>query len=239
MNPVIKVLIIATSHGTMGASSEATGVWLEELTTPYYTFVDAGAEVTIASIGGGMIPIDPRSIRAKGENEASVERYLADPMLQTSVRSTPPFVAAMADGYDAVFLPGGHGTMWDYPTSPEVAKVVVNFLTQGKAVAAVCHGPAGLVSARLADGTSIVAGRRVAGFTNSEERAAGLDAVVPFLLETRLRELGAVYLNGPDFAPFVVRDANLITGQNPASAREAARLTLEAVSETRRVGGEQ
>lgn len=233
MNPLIKILIVATSHGSMGAG-EPTGVWLEELTTPYYAFVDAGADVTVASIEGGPIPIDPRSLRPQGKNEASVERYLNDQALQTTVKTTVRFTAGMADGYDAVFLPGGHGTMWDYPASPELARVVVRFMEEGKPLAAVCHGPAGLVGARFDNGEPVVKGRRVAGFTNSEEKAAGLDDVVPFLLETRLRELGAVYVSGPDFKPFAVRDGNLITGQNPASATEAARLTLEAVRDARR-----
>lgn len=233
MEPITKILIIATSHATMGASGEPTGIWLEELTTPYYAFRDAGAEVTVVSIDGGPIPIDPRSLRPRGENDRSVERYLADTALQTKVRTTVRFDMAMADGYDAVFLPGGHGTMWDYPASTQLANVVVRFLDTGRTVAAVCHGPAGLVSARLADGTPVVSGRRVAGFTNSEERAAGLDDDVPFLLETRLKELGANYVSGPDFAPFAVRDGNLVTGQNPASAAETARLTLEAVREAR------
>jgi putative intracellular protease/amidase len=234
MNPLIKILIVATSHGSMGTGGEPTGVWLEELTTPYYAFVDAGADVTVASIDGGPIPIDPRSLRPQGKNEASVERYLKDPALQTTVKTTARFTADMADGYDAVFLPGGHGTMWDYPRSPELARVVVRFLEEDKPLAAVCHGPAGLVSARFANGEPVVKGRRVAGFTNSEEKATGLDDVVPFLLETRLRELGAIYLSGPDFKPFAIRDGNLVTGQNPASATEAARLTLEAVRDARR-----
>lgn len=231
MHDVIKILIILTSHGSMADTGERTGVWLEELTTPYYAFVDAGAQVTLVSIDGGPVPVDPRSIKPKGENDASVERYLNDSALQTTVRQTVRFEASQAEGHDAVFLPGGHGTMWDLPGSTALSSVVVRFLDQGKTVAAVCHGPAGLVSARNASGEPVVKGRRVAGFTNSEERAAGLDDVVPFLLETRLRELGARYVSGPDFASFAVRDGNLVTGQNPASAAATARLTLEAVRE--------
>lgn len=233
MHPAIKILIIATSHSTLGTSGEPTGIWLEELTTPYYAFADAGADVTVVSIGGGPIPIDPRSLRAKGENEQSVERYLNDTKLRATVTATARFTADMAGEYDAVFLPGGHGTMWDYPTSSELSRAVVRSLEAGKPVAAVCHGPAGLLSARLGNGQSAVAGRSITAFTNSEERAAGLDDDVPFLLETRLRELSANYVSGPDFAPFAVRDGNLITGQNPASAAEVARLTLAAVRESR------
>lgn len=231
MSTIAKILIITTSHASLGAGGEPTGLWLEELTTPYYAFIDRGAEVTIASIGGGAVPVDPRSLRPKGENDASVERYLGDAALQAQVQATVRFTPQLAEGYDAVFLPGGHGTMWDYPASEALAQIVTRFMIEGKVVAAVCHGPAGLVSARFSNGRPVIAERRVAGFTNSEERAAGLDDDVPFLLETRLRELGAIYVSGADFAPFAVRDGNLITGQNPASAAEVARLTLEAVAE--------
>lgn len=233
MNTVAKILIIATSHGSMSDGAEPTGIWLEELTTPYYAFVESGAKVDIVSIKGGTIPVDPRSLRPAGENDASVERYLADPALQATVKSSAAFKAGMAQDYDAIFLPGGHGTMWDYPASDDLASIVVSFLESGKTIAAVCHGPAGLVSARRSDGTPVIKGRRVAAFTDSEERAAGLDKAVPFLLESRIRELGANYVSGPDFQPFAVRDGNLVTGQNPASASEAARLTLESVRENK------
>lgn len=136
----------------------------------------------------------------------------------------------MASGYDAILLPGGHGTMFDYPQNAALARLVVDFDAPGKVVAAVCHGPAGLVGARKADGTPVVAGRRVAAFTDSEERAAGLDKAVPFLLETRLKELGARHESGPDFKPFALRDGNLVTGQNPASAEPLAKLVMEALA---------
>ena len=185
-----RILMVATSADRMIPGTEPTGVWLEELTTPYYAFRDAGAEVTLASIKGGAIPVDQRSVNADGENDASVERYLKDEALKAEVASTPVFTRIDPAGYDALFLPGGHGTMFDYPVSDELARLVERFDREGKIVAAVCHGPAGLVSAKKADGTPLVAGRRVAGFTDSEERAVGLDQAVPFLLETRLKELG-------------------------------------------------
>ena len=230
-----KVAIIATSHGIMGDSGEATGVWLEEITTPYYAFVDAGIEVDVFSISGGAIPIDPRSLKPEGENEDSVERYLKDEGAQALFMDTPPVTSVDIVHYDAVFLPGGHGTMWDYPGSQELSAIVSSALQSDKVVGAVCHGPAGLVTARLDDGTSVVAGKRVAGFTNSEEEAVGLTEEVPFLLETRLRELGADYQSGPDFAPFAVRDGLLVTGQNPASAGETVRYVIQALEETRTV----
>lgn len=225
----LKIVIVATSHALMGDTGEPTGVWLEELTTPYYAFVDAGYDVDVYSIAGGAIPIDPRSLKPKGGNEVSVERYLGDPLAQAKFQETPDIADLDLAAYSAVFLPGGHGTMWDYPVSERLASIVGTAMENGKIVAAVCHGPAGLVSATLSDGTPVVAGRKVAGFTNTEEDAVGLTDAVPFLLETRLRELGADYRSGPDFQPFAIRDGNLITGQNPASAAPAAELVIEAL----------
>ena len=224
-----RILIVTTSADRMTPGTEPTGVWLEELTTPYYAFRDAGAEVTIASIQGGPVPIDARSVNAPGENDASVERYLADEALKAEVAATPAFTAIDPDGYDALFLPGGHGTMFDYPVSEGLAHLVERFDRAGKVVAAVCHGPAGLVAARKADGTPFVAGRKVAAFTDSEERAVGLENAVPFLLESRLKELGAAHQGGPDFKPYAVRDGRLVTGQNPASATRTAELVMEAL----------
>lgn len=224
-----RILMIATSADRMTPGTEPTGVWLEELTTPYYAFRDAGADVTLASIAGGAIPVDQRSVNADGENDASVERYLKDEATQALVANTPVFTSIDPAGFDALFLPGGHGTMFDYPGSEKLARLVERFDREGKIVAAVCHGPAGLVSAKKADGTPFVAGRRVAAFTDSEERAVGLDEAVPFLLETRMRELGAHHEGGPDFQPFGVRDGNLVTGQNPASATRTAELVMEAL----------
>ncbi|MEM8796137.1 MAG: type 1 glutamine amidotransferase domain-containing protein [Pseudomonadota bacterium] len=225
-----KILIIATSAGKMD-NGEPTGVWLEELTTPYYAFLDSGADVTLSSVSGGGIPIDARSIAPEGENDASVERYLKDTALQNAVQSTQSFMDHAAGEFDAVFLPGGHGTMFDYPTSQELASLIETFDRDGKIVAAVCHGPAGLVSARSRDGSAFVKGRKVAAFTDSEEHAVGLQDAVPFLLETRLRELGAHYVSAPDFQSFAVRDGNLVTGQNPASAQQTASLVMDAIRE--------
>ena len=224
-----KILMVTTSASKMTPGDHSTGVWLEELTTPYYAFRDAGAEVMIASIAGGAVPVDPRSINANGGNDASVERYFSDAALKADVENTPKFTDVDAAPYDALFLPGGHGTMFDYPGSDALARLVERFDREGKVVAAVCHGPAGLVTAKKPDGTPFVAGRKLAAFTDSEERAAGLDKAVPFLLEARLRELGAAHEGGPDFKPYVVRDGLLVTGQNPASATRTAELVMEAL----------
>lgn len=226
-----RILIVTTSAATMGDSDKPTGLWLEELTTPFYAFQDAGAEVTLASIAGGKVPVDPGSVKPEGENDPSVERALKDADFQARIAATRRFDTLDTSAFDAIVLPGGHGTMFDYPDSAPLARMVADFDATGKVVAAVCHGPAGLVGARRADGTPVVAGRRVAAFTDSEERAMGLEQAVPFLLETRLKELGAQHESGPDFAPFAIRDGNLVTGQNPASAEPLADLVFEAIGD--------
>ena len=213
-------------------NGEPTGVWLEELTTPYYAFLDNGADVTLASITGGAVPIDQRSVSKDRENDASVERYLKDPVAKDAAQNTKPFTTYKPEDFDAVFLPGGHGTMFDYPTSKELASLIETFDQQGKIISAVCHGPAALVSAKTSTGSPIVKGRKVASFTDSEEVAVGLDQAVPFLLESRLRELGADHQSTSNFQSFAIRDRNLVTGQNPASATETATLVMEAVRET-------
>lgn len=228
MSTTLKILMILTSHAAMGESARPTGVWFEELSTPYYAFVDAGAQVDIVSIQGGAVPVDPHSVQEGGDKPASVTRFMKDAAAMHQLTHSPSIEGLSTDGYAAIFMPGGHGTMWDLPESTALAELLSRAWQQGKVIAAVCHGPAGLVNLRDAQGQPVVAGRRVAGFSNTEEDAAGLSSTVPFLLETRLRELGARYEKGPDFQAFAVRDGQLVTGQNPASSEEAARLTLQA-----------
>jgi putative intracellular protease/amidase len=225
--PNRSILIVTTSHDRIGSTGKPTGVWLEELATPYYAFRDAGAEVTIASIKGGQVPVDPSS--TAGELPESVGRFLADPEAQRAVATTPAIDAVDVARYDAVFLPGGHGTVWDLPQSVALAEGLSAAYAAGKVVSAVCHGPAGLVAVTDSAGAPLVRGKRVAGFTDSEEVAAGLDQTVPFLLESRLRELGGRYEKGADFQPFAVADGRLVTGQNPASSGLVAKLVLEAL----------
>ncbi len=227
MSKPLSILIVTTSHGAIGNTGKRTGLWLEELTTPYYIFRDAGAAVTIASIKGGAVPIDPRS--EEGDLPASAKRFRADPEAKRAFGTTLPINAVDVSPYDAIFLPGGHGTMWDLPESRDLAVRVAQAYEAGKVVAAVCHGPAGLVGAKRADGSPLVAGKRVSAFTNEEEEAAGLTKAVPFLLETRLAELGAHVETGPRFQPLAIRDGQLVTGQNPASAEKVAELVLSAL----------
>ncbi len=220
------VLIVLTSHAAMGATGKPTGFWLEEFTTPYYVFADAGARIEIATIAGGAAPVDPQSLSSEGEAPGSVARYRKDAALQDRLAATRALREVAGRDFDIVFMPGGHGTMWDLPESAELASLVARTLERGAVVAAVCHGPAGLVSARFPDGRPVVAGRRVSAFTNSEEKAVGLTEVVPFLLESRLRELGALFEGAPDFEAHAVADGGLVTGQNPASSARVAQLAL-------------
>ena len=225
-----RILIIATAHARMGDSGKPTGVWLEELAVPYYAFIDAGARVDVATVAGMPVPVDPNSLKPRGENAANVERWLDDAQAAQWTQQPLDIEALRAADYDAVFLPGGHGAMWDLPASAALAALIGSAWDSGKVVAAVCHGPAGLTAAIDNSGRPIVAGRRVTAFTNREEDAVGLSAVVPFLLESRLRELGARFEPGPDFEPHAIADGRLVTGQNPASSARAAALVLQALA---------
>ena len=224
------ILIVVTSHAVIGDSGRATGLWLEELTTPYYAFVDAGARVDIASIRGGEVPIDPNSISDNGDKPASVERFRNDAAAMRTIQASAAIDSLAADDYDAIFLPGGHGTMWDLPDNSTLADLLSRAWAAGKVLGAVCHGPAGLVNVKDSMGHSAIAGRRLTAFSNNEEKAAGLDQAVPFMLETRLRELGALYERGDDFHPYAVRDGHLVTGQNPMSSAAVAQLILEILT---------
>lgn len=227
----LTILFILTSHAMMGDTGQPTGVWLEELTTPYYALKDAGYDVKLASIKGGEIPIDPRSLEGEEELPESVKRFLADEDAMNALKNSAAIENVNATQYAAVFLPGGHGTMFDLPESERLAEIVSETLTENRIVAAVCHGPAGLVSAKNANGEPVVKGKNVAAFTNSEEEAVELTDAVPFLLETGLKELGANVITAPDFQPHAVQDGHLITGQNPSSSGKVAELIINTLNE--------
>jgi putative intracellular protease/amidase len=227
-----KVLIVLTSHTQIGDTGRATGFYFDEMAAPYHALADAGHSVEIASIKGGVPPHDPASVKADpAARPAAVRRFLGDPAAMAKLADTPAIAAIDASAFDAVFLPGGHGTMYDFPFSAALAEVVGRIFDQGGVIGAVCHGPAGLVAARRGDGRPLVEGLRVNGFTDAEEEAAGLTAAMPFLLETRLRELGGLFHGAPNFTAHAVRDGQLVTGQNPMSAEEVARLMVEALAE--------
>tara|TARA_B100000029_G_C17210406_1_gene827827 strand:- start:45 stop:749 length:705 start_codon:yes stop_codon:yes gene_type:complete len=222
----LTILFILTSHSTMGSTGDETGLWLEEFTTPYYAFADAGYDIDIASIEGGAPPIDPRSLEGEDKPE-SILRYEKDTALQEALNNSVAIQDVNASTYAAVIIPGGHGTMWDLPNNERLSDIISSTYQDGRVVAAVCHGPAGLIGPVNADGAPIVKGKKVAGFTNAEEEAVELTDVVPFLLEDKLIELGAHYQKGPDFEPFAIADGNLVTGQNPASSKKVAEFVIE------------
>ena len=222
-----KILIVVTSHAKLGDSGKDTGFWLEEVAVPYQEFVKAGTTVDIASPLGGRAPVDPGS--AKNPNAES-QAFLDDPVAVGKLENTL-LLESVRDDYDAVFVAGGHGVMWDLSTSPAIASLLSNTYARGGVVAAVCHGTAALVNATKPDNTPLVAGLRVAGFSDEEERGVGLEKIVPFLLESKLTELGGRYERGPMWQPFAVRDGRLVTGQNPASSKAVAQETLAALRE--------
>ncbi|TAG28667.1 MAG: type 1 glutamine amidotransferase domain-containing protein [Burkholderiales bacterium] len=231
MKPAIKpVLMIVTSHAQLGNTGKPTGIWAEELTTPFYALVDAGFEVTLASPLGGLPPFAEGSVKEPAEaNEGSVKRFLQDAAAMVKFKATHTTASVKAEDFSAVFLPGGHGTMWDTATDPHTARLVADSFNSGKPTASVCHGPAGIVQALRPDGKSIVFGKKVNAFTNEEETAAGLMDVVPFHLETKLRELGGIFEHGPMWGAYAVRDGNIITGQNPASSALVAQHVVAAL----------
>jgi putative intracellular protease/amidase len=227
-----RILIVLTSHRQLGQTGRATGFHFEEFATPFWAFRDAGFAVEIASILGGAAPVDPGSHPGDPSRlPASVARFLGDQAAIEALATTAAIDMVQARAFDGVFVPGGHGTMWDLPANAALARLVGTVFEAGGAVGAVCHGPAGLVGARRADGRPIVEGRRVNSFTNAEEGAIGLTEVMPFLLETCLTELGGRFEGGPSFEAFAVRDGNLATGQNPASADAVAAHIVDILHE--------
>jgi len=217
--------MVLTSHDKLGATGKKTGFWLEEFAAPYYTFLDAGAQITVASPRGGAPPLDPKSDTPEGQTEAT-QRFKADAAAQEVLAHTTKLKSVSADDYDVVFYPGGHGPMWDLALDPISTHLIETFYKAGKTVAAVCHAPGVLHNAKI-DGEPLVRGKRVTGFANSEEDAVQLTDVVPFLVEDELKRLGARYEKAPDWQPCVVADGQLVTGQNPASSRAAAEKVLE------------
>lgn len=226
-----KILIVVTSHDRLGDTGRKTGFHYEEMAVPYWLFRDAGYEVDIASVRGGPAPHDPASLEQAGDVPDAVRRFRDDPQARRRIGNTLPVDAVEPLDYAAVYLPGGHGTMWDLPGCRPLRTVIETAERNGAVIAAVCHGPAGLLDATGADGSPLVAGRRVNAFTDEEERAMELDGVVPFLLQSRLEALGARFEKSGAMEPHVARDGRLVTGQNPASSEPLARAVLEALDQ--------
>ncbi len=221
----MNILMVLTSHDQLGSTGKKTGFWLEEFAAPYYAFKDAGAEVTLVSPAGGQPPLDPKSDAPDAQTEAT-RRFKADAAAQSALAHTGRLTAVSADPFDAVFYPGGHGPLWDLAEDADSIKLIETMAAAGKTVAAVCHAPAVFRHTKTSDGQPFVKGRHVTGFTNSEEEAARLSQVVPFLVQDMLVENGGKYSKGPDWQPHVVTDGKLITGQNPASSAAAAKAVL-------------
>jgi putative intracellular protease/amidase len=222
----MKILIVLTSHDKLGDTGKKTGFWLEEFAAPYYVLADEGAEITLASPNGGQPPLDPKSDEPDSQTKAT-ERFKGDDDAQKALANTVKLSDVLPNDYDAVFYPGGHGPMWDLAEDQNSIALIEAMYASGKPVAAVCHAPAVLRHTKAVDGSYIVKGKSVTGFSNTEEDAVGLSDVVPFLLEDELQAKGANYSKGNDWSPYALTDGNLITGQNPASSELVAKALLE------------
>ncbi|AII50706.1 MULTISPECIES: type 1 glutamine amidotransferase domain-containing protein [Hymenobacter] len=222
----MNILMVLTSHDQLGDTGHKTGFWLEEFAAPYYVFKDAGATLTLASPAGGQPPLDPKSDDPSAQTDAT-KRFKADTDAQQALASTVKLDTVNAADFDAVFYPGGHGPLWDLAEDKKSIELIENFYAAGKPVAAVCHAPGVLRHVKDANGEPLVKGKSVAGFTNTEEEAVQLTNVVPFLVEDMLKQNGGDYSKGADWAPYVVKAGNLITGQNPASSEPAAEELLK------------
>ncbi|WP_372827912.1 type 1 glutamine amidotransferase domain-containing protein [Polaromonas sp.] len=226
----MKILMVLTSHDQLGNTGKKTGFWLEEFAAPYYVFKDAGAEITLASPLGGQPPLDPKSDAADAQTDAT-RRFKGDVAAGQALANTVKLASLSANDFDAVFYPGGHGPLWDLAEDKDSIRLIETMFTAGKPVAAVCHAPGVLRHTKTASGAPLVQGKKVAGFTNTEEAAAQLTDVVPFLVEDMLRQNGGSYSKGADWQSHVVNDGNLITGQNPASSEAAARELLNQLAQ--------
>lgn len=222
----MNVLMVLTSHDQLGNTGKTTGFWLEEFAAPYYTFRDAGASITLASPKGGQPPLDPKSDDPSMQTEAT-HRFRADAAANATLANTVKLASIKPQDFDAVFYVGGHGPLWDLAEDADSIRLIETMHADGKVIAAVCHAPGVLRHPRGSDGRPLVAGKRVTGFTNSEEDAVQLTDVVPFLVEDMLRANGGEYSKLGDWQPYVVRDGRLITGQNPASSEPVAKAVLE------------
>lgn len=222
----MKILMVLTSHDTLGNTGRKTGFWLEELAAPYYAFLAAGAQVVLASPQGGQPPLDPKSNEPAFQTDLT-RRFEADAEANARLATTVRLDSVSQADYDAVFYPGGHGPLWDLAEDEHSIRLIQSFLAADKPAALVCHAPGVLRHVKNPDGTPLVEGKQVTGFANSEEEAVGLTDVVPFLVEDELKAKGGLYSKGEDWSSYVVSDGLLITGQNPGSSTEAAQALVK------------
>lgn len=221
----MKVLMVLTSHDQLGNTGAKTGFWLEEFAAPYYVFKDAGADIVLASPAGGQPPLDPKSDAPDAQTDAT-RRFKADSEAQRQLASTVKLASVNQQDFDTVFYPGGHGPLWDLAESRDSIALIEAFERAGKPIGFVCHAPGALRHVKAADGSPLIKGHRVTGFSNSEEAGVQLTDVVPFLIEDELQKLGGQYEKGEDWGSFVIEDGKLVTGQNPASSEAAAEALL-------------
>lgn len=221
----MKIAMVLTSHDQLGNTGKPTGFWLEEFASPYYVFKDAGADITLLTPKGGQPPLDPKSDEPDNQTEAT-NRFKDDIEAQKLLASTKKLSDVRFDDYDAVFYPGGHGPMWDLANNQDSIRLIETMANSGKPVAAVCHGPVAMINAKDKTGAPLLKDKTVTAFTDTEEDGVGLTQVVPFLLEDSIKDIGAKFQRGKDWASYVVEDGNIITGQNPASSAQAAEKLL-------------
>lgn len=222
----MRILLVLTSHDQLGDTGEPTGFWYEEMAAPYYRFIDAGVDVVLASPKGGKPPMDPMSNGSDYQTDAT-HRFDADATAQAALATTVRLDSVSAGDFDSIFYAGGHGPMYDLAEDPVSIALIQDVWRAGKPVSSTCHGPAVLRHAVDTDGEPLVRGKRVTGFTNSEEAAVERTDAVPFLLEDELRRLGGDYSKTDDWQPYIQVDGRLITGQNPNSAGPVADAVLE------------
>lgn len=222
----MKILMVLTSHDTLGGTGLKTGFWLEEFASPYFVFKDQPFEVDLASPQGGQPPLDPKSDEPDFQTAATA-RFKKDDQAQRALANTLRLDSINPDDYDAVFYPGGHGPLWDLAEDTHSIALLEDFYQKGKPLGLVCHAPGVLRHAKNAQKEPLVKGKKVTGFSNTEEAAVQLTKVVPFLVEDMLKQHDGVYCKGEDWGSYVAEDENLVTGQNPASSEAAALRIVE------------
>ena len=223
-----KVLFVVTSHDQLGNTGEKTGFWSEEFAAPYYELADRGIQIDIASPLGGQPPIDPKSADPASATE-DTKRFDKDTELLNKLKHTLKLANVKESDYDAVFYPGGHGPLWDLTKDKNSKALIACFYTNNKPIAFVCHAPGVLKDVKVNE-EYLVKGKKLTGFSNTEEAAVGLTNVVPFLLEEVLQANGGIYSKTENWQPYAVEDGLLITGQNPASSKLVAQKLIEKLN---------
>lgn len=226
-----KVLIVVTSTDEVKSTGKKTGLWIEEFAAPYYKFIEQGIEVTVTSPKGGKAPVDPKSELPDYSTE-TVKRFFTDRAAQEKLTTTVPLDAVNAKDYDAIYYAGGTGPVWDLPENKASIALLQDFYTEGKPTALVCHAPAALKNVRDINGQLLIKGKKITGYSNSEEATGQSKDMVPFSLEDMVKEEGGNYVKGEDWHPFVVSEGNLITGQNPTSSGPVADKIIEVLEAT-------